>query len=145
MEVEVKTVVSFGGELPERATALSAGVDLRAARDGLVRAGARELVPTALSMEIPAGVAGLVCSRSGLALRQGVIVLNAPGVVDADYRGQVGVILANLSGEDFAFRAGDRIAQLLLVPVFFAGFREVAELADTERGAGGFGSTGVAS
>jgi len=95
-------------------------------------------------MAIPPGFEGQVRPRSGLALRAGVTCLNAPGTVDADYRGEVMVILINLGPEDFIVRRGDRIAQLLIAPVVQASFLEVAELEDTARGAGGFGSTGEA-
>ena len=132
--------------LPAYETAHAAGMDLRAAvpEDAPVtlRPGGRAAVPTGLVMAIPPGFEGQVRPRSGLALRHGITCLNSPGTVDADYRGEVMVILANLGAEDFVIRRGDRIAQLLISPVVQARWREVETLDDTARGAGGFGSTG---
>jgi len=108
----------------------------------VLRPGSREAVPTGLTMAIPEGYEGQVRPRSGLALRAGVTCLNSPGTVDADYRGEVKVILVNLGAEDFTIRRGDRIAQLLIAPVTRADWREAASLDETGRGAGGFGSTG---
>ena len=119
-------------------------MDLRAYLDGPVRLapGGRTLIPTGLRLEIPPGFEGQVRPRSGLALKRGLTVLNAPGTVDADYRGDVGVILVNLSPEDQLIEPGDRIAQLIIAPVTRAVLVEVAELQESGRGAGGFGSTG---
>jgi dUTP pyrophosphatase len=132
--------------LPAYETAHAAGMDLRAAvpEDAPItlRPGDRHAVPTGLTMAIPPGFEGQVRPRSGLALRHGITCLNSPGTVDADYRGEVMVILINLGPEDFTIRRGERIAQLLISPVAQADWREVESLDDTARGAGGFGSTG---
>ncbi len=135
--------------LPEYATAGAAGADLRAnfapearAVGCLLAPGARALVPTGLRLEIPAGFEVQVRPRSGLALRHGVTVANAPGTIDADYRGPLGVILVNLGAAPVRLRHGERIAQMVLAPVTRARFEAVAALSDTPRGAGGFGSTG---
>ncbi|HEV2512322.1 dUTP diphosphatase [Bosea sp. (in: a-proteobacteria)] len=132
--------------LPAYETAGAAGLDLRAALpDGPLRLepGARLLVPTGLVLELPVGTEGQVRPRSGLALRHGVTLLNAPGTIDADYRGEVGVILINHGREDFTIQHGDRIAQLVVAAVLQAGIIEVEQLSETTRGSGGFGSTGV--
>jgi dUTP pyrophosphatase len=132
--------------LPAYETADAAGLDLRAALpDGPLdlAPSARVLVPTGLEIALPPGHEGQVRPRSGLALRHGVTVLNAPGTIDADYRGEVKVILVNHGAEPFAIRHGDRIAQLVVAPVARAAFVEVASLDETARGAGGFGSTGI--
>jgi dUTP pyrophosphatase len=135
-----------GLPLPAYETAHAAGMDLRAAvaEDAplTLRPGDRHAVPTGLAMAIPPGFEGQVRPRSGLALRAGVTCLNSPGTVDADYRGEVKVILINLGQVDFIVRRGDRIAQLLISPVAQASWNEVEALDDTARGAGGFGSTG---
>jgi dUTP pyrophosphatase len=136
-----------GLPLPAYETAHAAGMDLRAAvPEGeplTLRPGDRHAVPTGLSMAIPPGFEGQVRPRSGLALRNGVTCLNAPGTVDADYRGEVKVILINLGPETFIIRRGDRIAQLLIAPVVQASWRETEALDETARGEGGFGSTGA--
>ena len=135
-----------GLPLPAYETPGSAGMDLRAAvPEGeplVLKPGARFPVPTGLSMAIPPGFEGQVRPRSGLAAKSGVTCLNTPGTIDADYRGEVKVILINLGEEDFTIRRGDRIAQLVIAPVLQACWSEVAELDETARGAGGFGSTG---
>ncbi len=134
--------------LPRYETAGAAGADLRAnftpdARDGLtIKAGARALVSTGLSLEIPQGYEVQVRPRSGLALKHGVTVANAPGTVDSDYRGPLGVILINMGDADFVINHGDRIAQMVVAPVVQAQFELAEALSYTERGAGGFGSTG---
>ena len=132
--------------LPAYETEGAAGLDLRAAIAEAVTLapGARTLVPTGLAMQLPAGFEGQVRPRSGLALRHGVTVLNAPGTVDSDYRGEVSVVLINHGDEPFTVTRGDRIAQLVVAPVTHARLSEVAALDETERGAGGYGSTGVA-
>jgi dUTP pyrophosphatase len=133
--------------LPAYETAGAAGLDLRAAlpeSDLELAPGARGLVPTGLVLALPPGSEGQVRPRSGLALRHGVTVLNAPGTIDADYRGEVQVLLVNLGQEPFIIRHGDRIAQLIVAPVAQARLVEVESLDDTVRGAGGFGSTGIA-
>ena len=131
--------------LPAYETAGAAGLDLRAAvTETLVLApGERALVPTGLAMQLPEGFEGQVRPRSGLAVRHGVTVLNAPGTVDSDYRGEIKVPLINHGSEPFPITRGDRIAQLVIAPVTHAELAEVAALDPTGRGAGGFGSTGV--
>lgn len=131
--------------LPARATAGSSGLDLRAAVTGdvVLDPGERRLVPTGWSVAIPAGYEGQVRPRSGLALRQGLSIPNAPGTIDSDYRGEVAVILINLGREAVTVRRGDRIAQLVIAPVALADSEEVAELPSSERGGGGFGHTGT--
>ena len=135
-----------GLPLPAYETAQAAGMDLRAAvpehEPFVLKPGARHAVPTGLAFALPAGFEGQVRPRSGLALKAGVTCLNTPGTIDADYRGEVKVILINLGEADFAIRRGDRIAQLVVAPVIQAGWREVDSLEVTARGAGGFGSTG---
>ncbi|WP_441510008.1 dUTP diphosphatase [Bosea sp. TAF32] len=131
--------------LPAYETAGAAGLDLRAAIAGplVLAPGERALIPTGLAMQLPDGFEGQVRPRSGLAAKHGVTVLNAPGTVDSDYRGEVKVPLINLGQEAFAIARGDRIAQLVIAPVTHAKLTEVASLEATARGAGGFGSTGV--
>ncbi|HJU83033.1 MAG TPA: dUTP diphosphatase [Holophagaceae bacterium] len=138
-----------GLELPAFATPHAAGMDLRAAipagQSWTVEPGQRRLVPTGLSMAIPEGFEGQVRPRSGLALRHGVTVLNAPGTIDADYRGEVQVVLVNHGEAPFEIRRGERIAQLLIAPVQSWAWEPVDSLEDlggTERGSGGYGSTG---
>ena len=133
-----------GLPLPAYATADSAGVDLPAAIPGerILPPGGRELVPTGFSIALPRGYEAQVRPRSGLALRAGVTVLNSPGTIDADYRGEIGVILINFGSEPFVIRRGERIAQLVVSPVTHAELIEMSEVTETARGAGGFGSTG---
>ncbi len=130
--------------LPAYATAGAAGLDLRAAveRDLVLGPGSRAAVPTGFRLEIPPGLEGQIRPRSGLALRHGVTVANAPGTIDSDYRGEVAVALVNLSAAPYTLRRGERIAQLVVAPVARVVLEEVASLAATERGEGGFGSTG---
>jgi dUTP pyrophosphatase len=130
--------------LPEPATAGSAGADLRAAvaTELVLAPGERGLVPTGFSVEIPAGWEGQVRPRSGLAARFGVTLLNSPGTIDSDYRGEVQVLLINLGSEPFAVRRGERIAQLVVAPAPRLRFLEVEDLPPSARGEGGFGSTG---
>ncbi|MBI1179042.1 MAG: dUTP diphosphatase [Alphaproteobacteria bacterium] len=125
-------------------SAAAAGADLSAAvtEDVVLVPGERRLVPTGIAIELPEGFEAQVRPRSGLALRHGVTVLNAPGTIDADYRGEIGVILVNHGQAPFTVRRGDRIAQMIVAPVAQADFREAA-LGETARGAGGFGSTGA--
>ena len=135
-----------GLDLPAYATAHAAGLDLRAAVPEnapvtLAPLG-RALVPTGLQLALPEGYEGQVRPRSGLAVKHGVTVLNSPGTVDADYRGEVGVLLVNLSAEPFEVRRGERIAQLVVTAHARVGWAEVDALPPTDRGAGGFGSTG---
>jgi dUTP pyrophosphatase len=133
-----------GLPIPCYATEGSAGADVVAAveRETVLTPGERSAIPTGLAVAVPAGFELQVRPRSGLALKSGVTVANAPGTIDSDYRGEVRVILVNLGTEPFVVRRGDRIAQLVLAPVARAKFAETTELPATERGAGGFGSTG---
>ncbi len=134
-----------GLALPDYKSEHAAGADLCAAvREQLtLLPGARALVPTGFSIALPVGYEAQVRPRSGLAIRNGVTCLNSPGTIDADYRGEVQVVLANFGTEPFVVRRGDRIAQLIVSPVARAAFEVVDELPPTERGGGGFGSTGV--
>lgn len=131
--------------LPSYASALAAGLDLCAAvvTDATIAPGAICLVPCGIAIEIPAGYEGQVRPRSGLATRQGITLVNAPGTIDADYRGEVQVPLINHGREPFVVTRGMRIAQLVIAPVSSVMIREVANLSDSARGAGGFGHTGV--
>lgn len=130
---------------PAYATALSAGMDLKANIDQPVTLGPleRALVPTGLYMALPEGTEAQVRPRSGLAAKHGITVLNTPGTIDADYRGEIKVILVNLSNEAFTIEPGERIAQMVIARVEQAELVDVEVLGDTERGAGGFGSTGT--
>ena len=132
--------------LPHYETLASAGMDLRAYSDTpvILQPLERRLIKTGLFIELPVGVEAQVRPRSGLALKKGITVLNAPGTIDADYRGEIGVILVNLSNEPFTINSGDRIAQLVIAKHERAQWKEVESLSETERGAGGFGSTGTA-
>jgi dUTP pyrophosphatase len=143
--MKIKLVNKSHHPLPQYETQASAGVDLRAfvPNSIVLKPMERALIPTGLYLELPIGVEAQVRSRSGLALKKGISVLNAPGTVDADYRGEVGVILINLSQEDFTINDGDRIAQLVLARHERATFELVETLSETQRGAGGFGSTGI--
>jgi dUTP pyrophosphatase len=129
-------------ELPRYETAGAAGLDLRADEEVTLAPGERRQVPTGLAVEIPAGYEGQVRPRSGLAARHGVGMVNGPGTIDADYRGEVMVILVNHGQAPFAARRGDRIAQLVIAPVARVEVRLADDLSETERGEGGFGSTG---
>lgn len=133
-----------GLPLPSYATAGSAGMDLRAAikHPIVLQPGERYLVPTGIRVALPEGYEAQVRPRSGLAIKRGITVINAPGTVDSDYRGEVKVGLVNLSGEAHTIQRGDRIAQMVVAPVTRVAWQQVASLDDTERGAGGFGSTG---
>ena len=143
--MKIKLVNKSHHPLPQYETQASAGVDLRAYVPNpiVLKPMERALIPTGLYLELPIGVEAQVRSRSGLALKKGISVLNAPGTVDADYRGEVGVILINLSQEDFTINDGDRIAQLVLARHERATFELAETLSETQRGAGGFGSTGI--
>jgi len=135
---------SSGLALPSYATTDSSGMDICAAIDNeiIVRHGETVLVPTGFSIEVPNGYEAQIRPRSGLALKHGITVLNSPGTIDSDYRGEVRIILSNLGGEEFLIRRGDRIAQMVITPVVQAEWQEVGYLEQTERGAGGFGHTG---
>ena len=142
--VRVRRVRPSDLPLPRYQTPLSAGMDLLAdvAEEVHLESLARRLVPTGLAIELPEGYEGQIRPRSGLAAKQGLTCLNSPGTIDADYRGEVQVLLVNLSTERTVIRRGDRIAQLIVAPVVRAELVEVEALSDTARGAGGFGSTG---
>ncbi|HYM20662.1 MAG TPA: dUTP diphosphatase [Candidatus Kapabacteria bacterium] len=128
--------------LPSYATEHSSGLDLRSSEDVTLECGRWKLVPTGLAVEIPEGFEGQVRPRSGLAAKHGVTCLNTPGTIDADYRGEVKVLLINLGAEPVTFNRGERIAQLVISRYERVDVREAAELADSERGEGGFGHTG---
>ena len=142
--MKVNIINKSTNELPVYETTASAGLDLRAflPEKIVIRPMERMLVKTGLFMEIPAGYEAQVRPRSGLALKNGITVLNSPGTIDADYRGEVGVILINLSQEPFEIQSGDRIAQLIFAKVEQAEWNQSETLSETERGEGGFGSTG---
>lgn len=129
--------------LPAYAHPSDAGMDLRSVADAVIPRGGRALVPTGLVVLLPPGYEAQVRPRSGLALKHGVTVLNAPGTVDSGYRGEIGVILANFGADDFAVKKGDKIAQLVIAPVTQPQVEETDAVDETDRGAGGFGSTGV--
>ena len=133
--------------LPTYATPQSAGLDLMAAITGEVTLapGARQLVPTGLAIALPVGFEAQVRPRSGLALKHGITVLNSPGTIDADYRGEVQVLLINHGTQPFVIKRGDRIAQMIVAPVTQIAWHTVETLNETERGAGGYGSTGIAA
>jgi dUTP pyrophosphatase len=142
-KVEIKRLRGSEHPLPRYMTVSAAGMDLPAALDAAIdiEPGARVLVPCGFALSIPRGYEGQVRPRSGLALEHGLSVLNAPGTIDADYRGEVSVILANLGSDTVTIEPGQRIAQMVLAPVIRAELTEVDELDDTERGEGGFGHT----
>jgi dUTP pyrophosphatase len=143
--VKVRRVRPSDLPLPKYQTALSAGMDLLAdlPEDVALEPFERRLISTGLSLELPPNYEAQVRPRSGLALKQGLTCLNSPGTIDADYRGEVGVLLINLSKERVILKRGDRIAQLVVAPVVQASLVEVDALTDSQRGQGGFGSTGV--
>ena len=143
--IKVRIINKGHHQLPEYATAQSAGMDLRAnIEDKIVlKPMQRMLIPTGLYMALPAGYEAQVRPRSGLALKHGITVLNTPGTIDADYRGEVKVLLINFSDADFVINDGERIAQMIIAKHETADFIEVEELDQTERGAGGYGHTGV--
>jgi dUTP pyrophosphatase len=145
MEVKVKFLAT--NELPKYETPLSAGMDIRANIDTEVelKPMERKLIPTGIFMEIPEGYECQVRPRSGLALKKGITVLNSPGTIDADYRGEVGVILINLSAENVVIEPAERIAQLVFAKVEQANWNVTEKLSETSRGTGGFGSTGLKS
>jgi dUTP pyrophosphatase len=145
-KLKVKRLPNFKGELPQYQSPLASGFDIRAQLEQplTLYPGERAMIPSGLSFEIPPGFEIQARPRSGLAAKQGVTVLNTPGTIDADYRGEVKMIVINLGQEPVEVKDQDRIAQLVLAPVYQADFEVVDELSATERGAGGFGSTGVA-
>ena len=148
MKTEVRVRLTRGASLPEYATPGSAAVDLRAALEGgsaLIMPGERKMIPTglAISPDAGAGIVAVVAARSGLATKKGICLANGIGVIDSDYRGGIFVTLVNTSGEPFTVEDGDRIAQMMFMPVVQASFLEAAGLDETVRGEGGFGHTGV--
>lgn len=142
--MKVKIINRSKHPLPEYKTIASAGMDLNANLDEAVtlKPLERKLIPTGLFMELPIGYEAQVRPRSGLALKHGISVLNSPGTIDADYRGEIGVILVNLSNDEFTIQDGERIAQMVIAQHETAEWVEVENLEESERGAGGFGSTG---
>lgn len=143
--MKIKIINQSQHALPSYETLASAGMDLRANLSSPItlQPMERALIPTGLFIELPIGYEAQVRPRSGLALKKGITCLNTPGTIDADYRGEIGVILANLSSEPFVVENGERIAQMIVAKHERADWVEVEELSTTERGAGGFGSTGV--
>jgi dUTP pyrophosphatase len=142
--LKIQKLPHFKGELPAYQTALASGFDVRAALDAplSLKPGERQLIATGLAFQIPSGFELQARPRSGLAIKNGISLVNTPGTIDADYRGEVKIILINHGSESFEIRDQDRIAQLILCPVVQATFELVKELSETVRGAGGFGSTG---
>jgi dUTP pyrophosphatase len=143
--MNIRIINKSNHDLPNYETIASAGMDLRAnlSESRILKPLERSIVGTGLFIELPKGYEAQVRPRSGLAAKKGITVLNAPGTIDADYRGEIGVILVNLSNEDFVIENGERIAQLVISKHERAEWIEVKELSETSRGAGGFGSTGV--
>ncbi|QII72104.1 dUTP diphosphatase [Apibacter sp. B2966] len=143
--MKIKIINKSKHELPEYKTAFSAGMDLRANLEAsvLLKPLERKIIPTGLYIEIPPGYEGQIRPRSGLAIKHGIGCPNSPGTIDADYRGELGVILVNLSKEDFTINDGERIAQLVIAKHETIVWEEVEELSETVRGAGGYGSSGI--
>jgi len=143
--MKIKIINKSNHALPHYETVASAGMDLRAnlSESRVLKPLERSVVGTGLFIELPIGIEAQVRPRSGLAAKKGITVLNAPGTIDADYRGEIGVILVNLSNEDFLIQNGERIAQLVIAKHERAEWQESNELSETERGEGGFGSTGT--
>ena len=143
--MQIDIVNKSGHQLPPYETLLSAGMDVRAVLDSpvVLKPLERKIIKTGLFIALQKGLEAQVRPRSGLAAKKGITVLNAPGTIDADYRGEVGVILVNLSNEDFTIEHGDRIAQIVIAKYERIQWNEVEVLSETERGSGGFGSTGV--
>jgi dUTP pyrophosphatase len=142
--MRVKIINKSNNALPAYETASSAGMDLRAFLDSdvVLKPFERKLIPTGLYIELPDGYEAQIRPRSGLAIKSGITVLNSPGTIDADYRGEIKVILINLSNQDFTIKSGERICQMVIAKHEKAEFIEVEEISETERGAGGFGHTG---
>lgn len=142
--MKIKVINRSGNPLPLYETRGSAGMDLRASleKELTLRPMERRLVPTGLFIELPEGYEAQIRPRSGLALKHGITLLNTPGTIDTDYRGEIGVIMVNLSGEDFVIHPGDRIAQMVVARYERAEWEETASLSGSERGVGGFGHTG---
>jgi len=143
--MEVKIVNRSDNPLPDYSTTNSAGMDLRANLDQAVslKPLERKLIPTGLYIELPKGFEAQIRPRSGLALKKGISVLNTPGTIDADYRGEIGIILVNLSAEEFIVENGERICQMVINKVEAITWKQVVSLDESERGAGGFGHTGI--
>jgi dUTP diphosphatase len=143
--MKIKIINKSSHALPHYETIASAGMDLRAnlSESRILKPLERTIVGTGLFIELPIGIEAQVRPRSGLAAKKGITVLNAPGTVDADYRGEIGVILVNISNEDFTINNGERIAQLVIAKHERADWKQVEVLSDTDRGEGGFGSTGI--
>jgi dUTP pyrophosphatase len=144
-QIEIKCVAAGGAILPSYKTSGSAGADVCAFLENSVtiKKFSRALISTGLFFEIPQGYEIQVRPRSGLALKNGITVLNSPGTIDSDYRGELKIILANFGEEDFVVNSGDRIAQIVVAPVTVASFVSAQKISETERGTGGFGSTGL--
>ena len=146
--IKIKKCENFDKELPmpKYETALAAGADLRACLNEkenlIIKPGERVLIPTGLSFEIEPGFEVQIRPRSGLSLKTGLLVVNSPGTIDADYRGEIKIIMGNFSDKTEVIEHGDRVAQMVLMPITQAQFEIVDDLSDTDRGAGGFGSTG---
>lgn len=142
MEIKIKSLSKH--QLPEYSTSQSAGMDIRASIDApiVLKPLERKLISTGLYLAIPDGYEVQIRPRSGLALKHGISVLNSPGTIDADYRGEIGIVLVNLSGDEFVVNDGDRIAQMVVAKYEQASWKVVAELDETERSTGGFGHTG---
>jgi len=148
LKIEIKQLENFGDlQMPAYETDLAAGVDLRAAIDAnnplILQPGGRALIATGFAMALPPGYEAQIRPRSGLAYKHGISVVNSPGTVDADYRGEVKILLINHGTEAFTINRGERIAQMVVAPVTQAAFEIVETLSETVRGAGGYGSTGV--
>lgn len=144
VNLKIKTLGHYKGEMPKYQSELASGFDVRAQLEKsiILKPGERALIPTALSFEIPAGFEIQARPRSGLAIKHGISLVNTPGTIDADYRGEVKIIIINHGLEAFEIKDQERIAQLVLAPVVFANFEISQDLSETARGVGGFGSTG---
>lgn len=142
--IKIKIVNKSGNELPEYGTAHAAGMDIRASLEHkvILNPGGREIIPTGLYIEMPVGFEAQIRPRSGIAMKNGVTVLNSPGTIDADYRGEVKIIMINHSDNDFVIKNGDRICQMVISKYEKAQWEEVEGLSATKRGTGGFGHTG---
>jgi dUTP pyrophosphatase len=142
--MKIRIVNKSGHQLPEYSTIAAAGMDIRASidKDIVLKPMERKLIPTGLFLELPVGYEAQIRPRSGLAIKKGVTVLNSPGTIDSDYRGEVCIIMVNLSKEDFVIKDGERICQMVIARHEKAEWIEVDNLMETERGAGGFGHTG---
>ena len=145
MNIQIKRCGPYAGNLPSYATTGSAGMDLHAAIEEqlIIPAGGIVMVPTGIAIALPSGYECQVRSRSGLAAKSGVFALNAPGTIDSDYRGEIKVILANFSKQDYIVQSQERIAQIVIAAYTIVEWNPVDELTETERGTGGFGSTGT--